>query len=110
MLVDVEILDVDEVEARKLLLSMDSVAGLAEADKEVVAQLQEITRADSPALMELWQSLAESEAATQSELEEAAKALPEQFLILVDCKDEGHQVALLQEFQGRGIPCRALVS
>ena len=39
MLVDVEVLNVDDEEARKLLLSMDSVAGLAEADKEVVAHL-----------------------------------------------------------------------
>lgn len=110
MLVDVEILDVDDAEARKLLLSMDSVAGLAEADQEVVAQLREITQADSPVLADLWRSLAESEATTQSELEEAAKTPPEQYLIVVECRDENHQVELLQEFQNRGIPCRALVS
>lgn len=110
MLVDVEILDVDDAEARKLLLSMDSVAGLAESDQEVVAELQQITQADSPVLTELWRSLAESEAATQSELEEAAKTPSEQFLIVVQCRDENHQVELLQEFQNRGIQCRALVS
>src|SRR5260370_17156650 len=43
MLVDVEVLNVDDEEARKLLLSMDSVAGLAEADKEVVAHLPQTT-------------------------------------------------------------------
>ncbi len=110
MLVDVEVLDVDDAEARKLLLSMDSVAGLAEADLEVVAQLREITHADSRVLTDLWRSLAESEAATQSELEEAAKTPPEQFLVVVECRDENHQVELLHEFQNRGIPCRALVS
>src|SRR5216684_8488846 len=50
MLVDVEVLDVDDLEARKLLLSMDSVASLADADQEVVAQLQKITQSDSPVL------------------------------------------------------------
>jgi hypothetical protein len=110
MLVDVEILNVDDAEARKLLLSMDSVAALAEADQEVVAQLREVTQADSPALAELWRSLAESEAATRKALEDAVKPPPEQFLILVECRDEKHQVELLQKLQHLGIPCRALVS
>jgi hypothetical protein len=110
MLVDVEVLDVDDLEARKLLLSMDSVASLAEADQEVVAQLQKITQSDSPVLTDLWRSLAESESATQAALEEAAKAPPEQFLIVVTCQNENHQVELLQEFEGRGIRCKALVS
>src|SRR5438067_13679202 len=53
MLVDVEVLNVDDDEAGKLLLSMDSVAGLAEGDKEVVAQLREITQTDSAVLADL---------------------------------------------------------
>ena len=84
MLVDVEVLNVDDEEARKLLLSMDSVAGLAEADKEVVAQLREITQADSPVLADLWRSLAESEAATRAALEDVVKPPPEQFLIVAE--------------------------
>src|SRR5437773_1941578 len=97
MLVDVEVLNVDDEEARKLLLSMDSVAGLAEADKEVVAQLREITQADSPVLADLWRSLAESEAATRAALEDVVKPPPEQFLIVVECRDEKDQVELLQK-------------
>src|SRR5437867_5392247 len=48
MVVDVEVLDLDDAEARKLLLSMDSLAGLAEADQEVVSELLKITQANSP--------------------------------------------------------------
>jgi hypothetical protein len=114
MLVDVEVLNVNDDEARKLLLSMDSVAGLAEPDKEVVAQLQEITKSDSPVLMELWRSVTESEAATQATLEDAVKPteqlLPEQFFIVVKCQDEKDQVQLLQELEAQGLSCRALVS
>jgi len=110
MLVDVEVLNVDDDEARKLLLSMDSVAGLAEADKEVVAQLREITQADSPVLADLWRSLAESEAATRAALEDVVKPPPEQFLIVVECRDEKDQVELLQKLEAQGITCRALVS
>jgi hypothetical protein len=110
MVVDVEILNVNDVEARKLLLSMDTVASLAEADQEVVAQLQEMTQADSPVLTELWDTLAENESGTQSSLAEAEKSPPEQFLVVVECRDEAHQVELLKEFRDRGMQCRALVS
>src|SRR5262245_23465683 len=48
MLVDVEVLDVDDFEARKLLLSMDVLANLAETDEETVAHLREITQLNSP--------------------------------------------------------------
>ena len=89
---------------------MDSVAGLAEADKEVVAQLREITHADSPVLADLWRSLAESEAATRAALEDVVKPPPEQFLIVVECRDEKDQVELLQKLEAQGITCRALVS
>jgi len=110
MLVDVEVLDVNEAEARKLLLSMDSVAGLAEADQAVVDQLVQITLTDSPALGEFWRSLTESEATTRMTLEEASKPLPEKFLIVIECRDEKHQAKLLQKLQGQEISCRALVS
>src|SRR5258706_15283556 len=50
MLVDVEVLDVSPAEARKLLLSMDSLAGLAETDRNTVAALQCLTTTKSPAL------------------------------------------------------------
>ena len=89
---------------------MDSLAGLAEADQEVVSQLLEITQADSPVLAKFFRSLAESEAATRAALEESSKPLPEKFLIVIECQDEKHQVQLLQKLQDQGISCRALVS
>lgn len=109
MEVEVEILDVTEEEARQLLLSIDSLAGLAETDAAVVAQLQEITRADSPVLKELWESLARNEAAVQETLP-TAEVPTEQFLVLVECRDERHQVELLERFQAEGLSCRALLS
>src|SRR5262245_59966337 len=55
MLVTVEVLDVTEEEARKLLLTIDPLAAQAGIDAEVLAKLTDVTRADSPALNELWQ-------------------------------------------------------
>ena len=110
MVVDVEVLDLTDEEARKMLLSVDSLAALAETDAEVVAHLREITRADSQALNELWQSLAAEDAALQDTLQKAGDGPAEQFLILVECRDEAHQVELLQRFQSEGLSCRALMS
>jgi hypothetical protein len=110
MLVDVEVLDVNDVEARKLLLSMDSLAGLAEANAAAIEELLAQTRAEAPALDELWQSLARNATAARAALA-AAQPVPEpKFLILVDCADEAEQVRLLTRFQQEGISCRALVS
>jgi len=36
--------------------------------------------------------------------------IPEQFLLLVTCRDEKHQVELLQRFHTEGIQVKALVS
>jgi hypothetical protein len=36
--------------------------------------------------------------------------IPEQFLILVTCRDEQHQVELLSRLQTEGLECRALLS
>ena len=36
--------------------------------------------------------------------------IPEQFLLLVTCRDEKHQVELLQRFKGEGIQVKALIS
>lgn len=110
MLVDVEVLDVTPEEARKLLLSMDSLAGLAEADAEAVAALRQTVATDAPALAALWQSLAKSEAATEAALDAAVATPHEQFLILVECRDEAHQVELLQRWQADGIACKPLIS
>jgi hypothetical protein len=107
LLVDVEVLDVNEEEARALLLSIDPLAALAEADAEAHARLREMTATDDEALAALWQQDAEERAALPPEPEAAAS---EQFLILIICRDEDEQTALLDLLQKEGHACRALVS
>lgn len=108
MEVTVEVLDVTEEEARKLLLCIDPLAALAETDAAVVRQLTEITRADAQILNDLWRRLAEQEAPPP--VGEEVKPPPEQFLILVECKDEQQQIELLNQFQSAGLTCKALLS
>lgn len=108
MRVTVEVLDVTEEEARKLLLTLDPLAALAEADAETLAQLRQITEADSEVLNDFWQSLARQEAETPAAADD--QPLPEQFLILVECRDEAHQAELLAKFDAEGICCKPLIS
>jgi hypothetical protein len=110
MRVNVEVLDVNEAEARKLLLSIDSLAALAETDCDVVDDLVADTPADSPTLKELWESLSRHAAEARAALPDATANVPEQFLILVECADETEQIRLLERWHGEGISCRALIS
>jgi hypothetical protein len=114
--VTVELLDVNEDEARKLLLTIDPLAALAETDAEIASQLAAATRAESEVLEALWQSLSEaSQTCTEPwETEEKGRRPPgkdtEQYLVLVDCANEREQVALLRRFQSEGLKCKALMS
>jgi len=114
MPVDVEVLDVNDAEARALLLSLDPLAQLAGHDQAVLARLRGLTQTSSDALANLWGAVGRSGAAVQETLEKTRPqrppAIPEQFLILVECPDEAAQTALLQRFQTEGLRCKALVS
>jgi hypothetical protein len=114
MEVDVEVLDVDDDEARALLLSLDPLAALADYDAGKLDALRSITDADSDVLANLWRSIASAGAAVEKTLEAAGrKAAPEpaeQYLVLIECADESEQTALLQRFQTEGLKCRALLS
>jgi hypothetical protein len=111
MEVDVEILAVSDAEARTLLLSMDTLAALAETDARILARLREVAERDSQAAQALQRATEEACRKSKALLEsKAAKPLPEQFLILIECQDEEHQVALLDRFQQEGLICKALLS
>jgi hypothetical protein len=109
MEVDVEILDVNDAEARTLLLSMDPLAGLAETHGETHARLRALTQTNSEALDALWRASAEATQATKRLLEPPpARAVDPQFLIVVQCRDEEQQTELLDRFLQEGLTCKAL--
>lgn len=110
MPVTVELVDVNDEEARKLLLTLDPLAELAEKDDDVLAELNRRTKADEAALNELWKSLEDAKAVAAESDEVAEEPLPEKYMILVECDDEAHQTELLRRFAAEGINCRALIS
>jgi hypothetical protein len=111
MEVDVEILDVTDEEARKLLLTIDPLAALAEQQEQLRQRLLEITPLKS----------ADLSAALQASVDDLLKTshrdpppgfqtIGEQFMILVTCHDEKEQVELLRRFKDQGFECKALVA
>jgi hypothetical protein len=108
MEVDVEVLDVNEEEARTLLLSIDPLAALAETQEQLHDRLLALTPTPSPELQAAWQAAAE--AAAKAQPERAVDPGLDQYLVLVTCRDERHQVELLSRFQREGLECKALLS
>jgi hypothetical protein len=114
--VEVEVLNVNDAEARALLLSIDPLTQLADYDVASLDELRRQTPTESEALADLWQSIARSGAAVEEALRNSRrsareeKALPEQYLILVECAGEQEQTALLRRFKQQGLKCKALIS
>jgi hypothetical protein len=101
---------VRQLKTRALLLSIDPLAALAETQEQIHRRLLEITPTDFEVLKAAWRATAESRLEALSATPASAAACPAQFLILVTCRDERHQVELLNRLGGEGLECRALLS
>jgi hypothetical protein len=111
MEVDVEILDVTDDEARALLLSIDPLAALAETQEQLHQRLRELAPPVPPDIQAVWERAADASLAALPEAKVPDEVpLPAQYLVLVTCRDEKHQVELLQRLGAEGLPCRALLS
>ncbi len=110
--VEVEVLDVNDAEARALLLAIDPLAQLAGYAAETLDVLRQTVEADSAALKSLWQIIAEAGERTKREFERLREAdkLPQQFFVLIECSDEEEQRDLLARFNQEGLKCQAKVA
>lgn len=114
MEVDVEVLDVNDEEARKLLLSLDPLAALAGYNEEALASLREATETANNTLAAMWAGLHKAaEAATESikrEVRKKKQAIPESFAVLVSCANEKDQITLLRKLKKEGLDCKAITT
>jgi hypothetical protein len=109
MEVDVEILDVTDDEACQLLLTIDPLASLATQQDQLHERLLAFTPTNSDALRAAWQTTADALLEIPHTDPPGCTSLPEQFYIIVTCRDETRQLELLARFQKEGWPCRAVV-
>jgi hypothetical protein len=107
--VDVEVLDVTEAEARVLLLSLDPLAQLAAYEEKELAALRELAEKDSAAVQLLWQQL-QNEPPPVPPPDEPPPPLEDQYLVLIECASEAEQVQLLRRFKKEGLSCKAKVA
>jgi hypothetical protein len=108
--VDVEVLDVTDAEARALLLAIDPLAQLAGYDSEALDHLRTMVEKDSQAVKCLWEAILDSAQSTRKHLDDSGEKFPtDQFLILIECRDEAEQRELLQRFHKEGLRCEAKV-
>ncbi|HKI31000.1 MAG TPA: hypothetical protein VKA46_03985 [Gemmataceae bacterium] len=110
MEVEVEVLDVNDDEARTLLLTIDPLAKLAEQQEQLRQRLTELAPPVPPELAEAWQAAAEACLERPKGKGLRGEALEEQWYVLVTCRDEKHQVELLGRFKGEGLTCKAVLT
>jgi hypothetical protein len=109
--VEVEVLDVNDAEARALLLAIDPLAQLAGYNSDTLEKVRGLVEADSAAVKSLWQTLQEASERTKREMRRAdAEELPAQFFVMIECEDEKQQTELLDRFQNEGLRCQAKMS
>jgi hypothetical protein len=121
-IVPVLVLDVDEAEANKILLTHDPLAAMAEADRvQLDAMLREVDTG-SEALEAMLGELARDAGVVPPDFDELSRVvdeadverlleteLPDRFAIVIPCEDEAAQKQLLERLTGEGIECRALI-
>jgi hypothetical protein len=88
MKVDVEVLDVSDEDGRTLLLSIDPLAALTQTQEQLQQRLMELAPPVLEELTAAWRHEALSRLAAVSSTSPEVPAVPEQFLILVTCRDE----------------------
>ena len=112
MMVDVEVLDVTEDEARALILSIDPLAQFAATQQELQQRLIDLTPVNDPDLKKMWEQAAnrifdEPGAEEKKDSFKDREPLPMRYFVLIPCHSERHQRELLDRFLKEGIPCEA---
>ncbi len=112
MEVPVLILDLDDREAAKLLAVHDPLAGLAQRDHDVLAELLAEVETENEAVQSLLdQMLVEPETSLDSQTEDGPPlevGIGESFQVVVECRAEGQQQARCARLTNDGLKCRLL--
>lgn len=105
------VLDVNEEEADKLLLTHDPLTEMAGIDLQLLNDLTAATDISSPAVAEMLADLAEavSEDLAQDSSEPPAEVqIPEMYQVVVICDSESQQAEVYEQMTQEGHQCRVL--
>jgi hypothetical protein len=92
-------------------LSIDPLAALAKTQQQLQDRLLELAESNSPDLQAPWNAAiyALKGGPLYEPKKKGVPMDPQQWLVIVTCRDEPHQVDLLKRSQNGGLPCRALL-
>ncbi|HVT27430.1 MAG TPA: ParB N-terminal domain-containing protein [Lacipirellulaceae bacterium] len=109
-IVPVLILDVDEAEADKILLTHDPIAGMATVSHDHLQELLANVQTENAAVRSLLDGLVESQVSDVREkiAERPEVIVPESYQIVVECRDEADQKAVFERMRAEGYRCRVL--
>jgi ParB-like chromosome segregation protein Spo0J len=111
--VPVLILDVDEGEADKILLTHDPLAGMATVSEERLLELLASVQTENAAVRSLLDSVAQGVGSQVSDVgdqspERLEVAVPESYQVVVECRGEADQEAVFEKMRAEGYRCRVL--
>jgi hypothetical protein len=112
-LIPVLILDLDEKEANKLLVTFDQISTMAAADGEKLDALLKEVSFSSEAVNALLESVAHDAGIAIAEdepLPAGQDTIPEKYQILIEFENESTQAQWLEKLTSEGLTCRSLIS
>ncbi len=108
--VPVLVVDLDDVEAAKLLALLDPLAAMAQTDETRLESLLADVHTDNPALEAVLHGL-RGAADALPQIDDAPLEdveIPEAFQVVVECGDEAQQRTLYERLSSEGLRCRLL--
>ena len=112
--VPVLVLDVDEQEADKILLTHDPLAGMATVSDQHLQELLADVQSENAAVRALMDSIAvvakDTAAIEVPPLRRDAPVvtIPESYQVVVECRDESDQQTVFEHMRAEGYRCRVL--
>jgi hypothetical protein len=108
--VPVLILDVDETEADKILLTHDPIASMATVSAENLQELLAEVQTESAAVRSMLDTLTPTapDFAGGSTAAQTEFTVPESYQVVVECRDEADQESIYERMRAEGYRCRVL--
>jgi hypothetical protein len=112
VVVPVLVLDVDEHEADKILLTHDPLAAMATVSEENVQALLADVQTESAAVRSMLNNLESSAPGSAGgsafSIDPPEVTIPESYQVVVECRDETDQQTVFEKMRAEGYRCRVL--
>ena len=107
---DVDILDLNDIEADKLIFFFDQTTALASRHNQKFQNLGQGLSLESRHLRQYSRRLLSRYNVQKREKDLAPRLAPQRYAILVECQSEREQLGLLQRCAEEGLTCRSLIA